>query len=563
MNALPLRVRRASLCCFLVACGAQQSPRAAELAELAEPPAGMSELEPAHTAAARNPLVLSVVIDQLGSSTLERIEPLLSPEGIVARARAQGRVYLRVVYPYAATLTAPGHVAIYSGATPSESGITDNWRFDRQSGQALAFVDDRKHAVHGMTKTKYAAPTLLRVDTVADVLKQASAQRAKVVSLALKDRSAIFPAGHTRDVVLFYETELPGFTTSAFYADALPQWVADFNFKHLPDLNAVWSYDEERRPQLENLGPDAAPGEGPPPGWKSFFPHRALELGAWLLTPPSIAALVDLALASREPAGLCTDAVPDLLAVSISTTDLVGHSFGPSSWEYAESLRHADLEIARLVRTLEEHCEVSVLVTSDHGVAPMPAEDARIKASELPCAIEDAARAAVGAPKVTCDPALPDRWVAYDLPYLWLSAAARNHKEAAKLRAAVLAAARRSKNVALAIDAADPNALEGSTDPVAQKIRLALHPDNSGDIFIVPREGSVPSFGKIDTGTTHGSPHAYDTDVPALVIAPSVGPAVHLEAFDQRRVASTLAALLRVTPPHPHAPEPLPGVSAK
>jgi predicted AlkP superfamily pyrophosphatase or phosphodiesterase len=541
-------------------CGSQQHPLARERAELAEAPAGLPAPQPATAPGSRGPLVVSVVIDQLGSSTFEQLEPLLAPEGIASRARAQGRVYGRVVYPFATTLTAPGHIAIYSGATPAESGIASNSRYDRTSDQRLAFIDDRKHLVHGTAKPRYAAPTLLRFETVADVLKRATHQNGKVVSLALKDRSAVLPAGQTRDLVLFYETDLPGFTTSSFYADALPEWVANFNFKHLPDVHAEWSIDEQRRPQLESLGPDAAPGEGPPAGWKTFFPHRAMDVAAWQLTPPSIAALIDLALASREPVGLCTDAVPDLLAVSISTTDLVGHAFGPQSWEYAESLRHADLEIARLVRALEEHCEVSLLVTSDHGVAPLPTEGTRIKASELPCAVEDAARAAIGAPPVSCEPTLADRFVSYDAPYLWLSSAARNHPQAKKLRAAVLSTARRSKNVALAIDTADPNALEGYADAVAQQIRLSLHPDNSGDIFIVPKPGAVPAFGKLEVGTTHGSPHEYDTDVPVLLIAPGVAPAVHLESFDQRRVASTLAALLRVPPPHPQAPPPLPGV---
>jgi predicted AlkP superfamily pyrophosphatase or phosphodiesterase len=546
----------------LLGCAAQQPSLAKQRAELAEEPAGLPAPEPAAAPAQRGPLVVSVVIDQLGSDALEQLEPLLSPEGIVARTRAQGRIYGRVVYPFATTLTAPGHAAIYSGATPSETGIAGNSRYDRASDQRLAFVDDRKSAVHGARKPRYASPAMLRFDTVADVLKRATHENGKVVSLALKDRSAIMPAGQTRDLVLFYETDLPGFTTSSFYVDQLPKWVEDFNFKHMPDLQADWTIDEQRRPQLENLGPDAVAGEGPPAGWKNYFPHRALDVSSWQLTPASIAALIDLALASRERAALCTDAVPDLLAVSISTTDLVGHAFGPQSWEYAEALRAADLEIARLLDALAAHCEVSLLITSDHGVAPLPVDDARIKFSELPCSVEDAARKAVGAPKVGCELPQAERWIAYDPPYLWLSSAARNHKDAKKLRAAVLAAARRSKNVALAIDAADPNALEGFADAVAQQIRLSLHPDNSGDIFVVPKPGSVPSFGLIDTGTTHGSPHSYDTDVPVLLIAPNVSPAVHLESFDQRRVASTLAALLRVPAPNPRAPEPLPGVSA-
>lgn len=367
-------VRTALALCCALGCAAQPHQETSARAA-GEMPAGLPPPEPVTAAAQRGPLVIGVVIDQLGSQTFERLEPLLSPEGIVARVRAQGRVYGRVVYPYATTLTAPGHSAIYSGATPSESGIAGNARFDRTTGERLAYVDDRKHAVHGVAKARYAAPTLLRVETVADALKRASARRGKVVSLSLKDRSAVLPAGQLPDLVLFYESEIPGFTTSSFYAPALPQWVVDFNFKHMPDLQAEWTFDPERQPQLEALGPDPAPGEGAPIGWTNAFPHRALDVNGWQLTPQSIATVVDLALESRTQVGLCTDDAPDLLAISISTTDLIGHAFGPRSWEYAESLRSADLEIARLVRALEAHCEVSLLVTSDHGVAPLPAPD--------------------------------------------------------------------------------------------------------------------------------------------------------------------------------------------
>jgi hypothetical protein len=514
----------------------------------------LREQTPAPSETGRGPLVLAVVIDQLGSETFTKLEPLLDPEGAIARARTAGRVYRRVVYSYAATLTAPGHAAIFSGAPPAESGITANVRIDRDSFQKYDFVDDRTHAVLG-ANGRFASPASLRVDTVGDALKAQTGGQGKVVALSLKDRGAVLVSRAPSDLALWYEAGV-GFTTSTFYATDLPWWLLAYNQKHPADLKAEWRVADESR-LLALLGPDAAPGEGPPEGLSNTFPHRLATSKRpaedWTLFPVATDALFDVALRASEQLKLCEDVIPDLLAISISGTDLVGHRFGPSSWEYAESLRHADRALAQLIAELEQRCELSVLITSDHGVCPVPEQSGGKRVDGLRDKVEAQLDVLLGDAEWT---------TRYDPPYLYLGPAGRAYGDFAKLRKALATALSKIPGVVEGVDVRDRESLEARGDLLAQQVLAAVDLATSGEILIVLEPGAVPSFGAPGVGTTHGSTRSYDTDVPAFLWAPGVTPAVHVEPLDQLRVASTLAALLHVTPPRSKAPPPLPGVSS-
>lgn len=519
-------------------------------------PAALHEQELAPSTALKGPLVLAVVIDQLGSEALTKLEPLLDAEGAFARARSTGRVYRRVVYGYGATLTAPGHAAIFSGAPPAESGITANARVDRSDFKRYDFVDDRTHAILG-APGRFASPALLRVDTVADALKAQTGDQAKVVALSVKDRGVVFSSRSRPDLALWYEPTALGFTTSTFYASELPPWVIAYNRKRPPDLASQWNVADEAR-LLALLGPDAAAGEGPPPGLSNVFPHRLgnskRPADDWPLFPDSTEALLELALVARAEVGLCGDTIPDLLTLSISATDLVGHRFGPFSWEYAESLRHTDSALARFIEQLERDCSVTVLITSDHGVAPLPEQSGAKRVDGLQEKVEAQLDALLG----------DGDWTArYDPPYLYLGPRGRAFGDAPRFRTALSLALSKIEGVVEAIDVRDRASLEARGDALARQVLASVDLATSGEMFVVLEQGAVPSFGNEGVGTTHGSPYSYDTDVPVLVWGDGITPSIQLEPYDQARVASTLAALLAITPPRAGAPEPLPGITAR
>jgi hypothetical protein len=357
------------------------------------------------------------------------------------------------------------------------------------------------------------------------------------------------------DLALWYEPGV-GFTTSSFYASELPAWLVEHNRAHPADLTAEWQPHDEAR-LLALLGPDSAVGEGPPLGLGNTFPHRLAKSAKpsddWTLFPSATDALLAVSLRASRELKMCEDAIPDLLAISISGTDLVGHRFGPASWEYAEALRHADRAVAQLIAELEQRCEVSVLITSDHGVCPLPEQSGGKRVDGLREKVEAQLDVLLGESEWT---------TRYDPPYLYLGPAGRAYGDTATFHKALATALSKVPGVVEGVDVRDRASLEARGDAFAQQVLATVDLATSGEILIVLEPLAVPSFGAPGVGTTHGSTRAYDTDVPVLVWGKGVTPAVHLEPLEQLRVASTIAALLRVTPPRTKALPPLPGVTA-
>ena len=549
--SIRLRAALALGSAWLAACGASTAPTVPPVH--APPPLPPPPLPQ---------LVIAVVIDQLGSDALIKLDPLLQG-GAIAHARAHGRVLEHVVYAYAGTLTAPGHAAIYTGVPPAQNGVTTNAVVDATTGKRRAIVDDGQHAVLGTTPPVFASPTVLRAPTVADVLEQATGGRAKVASLSIKDRSAILPAGMRPDLALWYDTKV-GFTTSAYYASELPAWLSAFGRTH-PVLPASVSWEVQDGTRLGlMLGPDDAPGEGDYKGFGKTFPHRldgnpnAADL--WAHTPDSTEYLLELAHETATQLELGADDVPDLLLISISGTDYSGHVFGPDSWEYADHLRRADRALLHLCERLAQRSRIAVLITSDHGAAPLPERlgaagaGKRVDSDAFVHAIDAAIDAKFGA----------GEWIGgYLEPFLFLTPFARAHADHAAVRAAVLQAARAQSGVAAVFDTQQLDALRSATGALEQSVLRSIDPNGGGDFFVVVGQNVVPDIGMVaGAGTTHGSPWAYDTHVPVLLWGDGVSPGKDSEPLEQARVASTLAALLGIAPPGAAPRAPLPGVSA-
>lgn len=505
-------------------------------------------------------LVVSVVFDQLGSDTLARHIGLLSERGAVRTGIERGFFAERVRYTHATTLTAPNHAAIYTGATPSASGITGNL-LRTPDGKARTSVDDGTHKVHNSKPGVFAGPAALRVDTVGDALKRHTNGRGKVVSLSLKDRAAILPAGKHPDMAIWYDTAVPGFTTSTYYATELPAWLARFKEEYpVADLLQPW-VPEAPQELSRHLGADAAPGEGHYHGWTDTFPHDPNEstrpYGVLRLTPGLTDHLLSLASAAIDAYELGADEVADLLAISISGPDYVGHVFGPDSWEYVDHLRRADAALGRFLDELSGRLSVAVLVTSDHGVCRLPEElsdghsQPRVASRALREAAEGAIRRELGS-LVGAGP-----WtLAFAPPYLYLTEAARTHP---KRDAIVAAAVRGVSEVTHTHAAFDVQQLvRAAKTSLERDIAASIHPEASGDIYVVHERHTIDDLGIVQqAGTTHGSPWDYDREVPGIVWGPGVPRGRVTSPLQQTRVAATLASLLGIPAPDPQAPPPL------
>jgi hypothetical protein len=538
----------ALLSLFAVACGA------------APPPTASTRPAPA-------PLVVSVVYDQLGSWVLAEHLARLDPEGAIRRTAARGQYVHAVAYGYAGTYTAPGHAAIYSGAAPWQSQVPSNRVWDRARRARLSTMDDGEHAILGRTGA-FASPRVMAAETVADVLERTSGGAAITISLAMKDRSAVLPGGQHPDACMWLDPRAGGFTTSTWYASELPAWVAAFDHDH-PFAATYAPWVPEDPASLAALGPDDQTGEGAY-GWGPTFPHdpsapEAIgEPDAYLSTPASTEHLLALAAHAVRALHAGDDAQPDLLAISIATTDYVGHAFGPESWEYVDALVRVDRALGHLLAALErEHGAIAVLLTADHGVAPL-VERAREHGhagavrwtSEAELALLRTHLAeALGAPPT-------GEWIeAWVQPYVYLPASVRDgaDRERVVTEASAWLAAR--PGVARVIDVRRGAALRASADPIERLIGQSISDTPPGELYVVPSEWSVAEEElPAEAGTSHGSPYDYDRQVPVIFSGPGVTHGeTTTDGIEQARVASTIARLLGIEAPALAAHEPLPG----
>jgi predicted AlkP superfamily pyrophosphatase or phosphodiesterase len=506
---------------------------------------------------ARPKLVVLVVVDQLASWTFAKYLPHLPESGFFRRAVENGAVF-HADYAYAATYTAAGHTSIATGTTPSVHGVSANEI--RRDGHEVGVLDDREHAILG-AEDENASPSVVAVPTVADALHAQTDGDAVIVSLSFKARAAIPLAGSHPDAALFYEKSAHGITTSSFYGERVPEWASSWLATHPIDACfGEWTpLDAVRYGSL--LGPDDAPGEANYRELGTTFPHTPSEstdpYATVRVVPASTDYLLELAAHSVETLHMGEDAVPDLLAISISTIDYVGHFFGPDSWEYFDALLRLDRALSTFYDRLAGRTDVAFVLTSDHGVAPLPEREtfvhARLERDVVATAAERAAAERLG----------EGPWIdAFLPPYVYFTPAGRERR--AELVPLVVAALDRTPGVMRAFDVRNAAALRADRDPILRSVGLSIPPEPPGEVMVFPAEGFI--VGEVETrgfGTTHGSPYPYDRRVPVIALGTSVEAMMALEPTDQRRVAPTIALLLGIDPPSAATEPPLPILRAR
>ncbi len=514
-------------------------------------------------AAARPPprpeLVVVVVYDQLGSTTFERELPHLDPDGAIRRTIAHGTLVPRVEYAYAATLTAPGHAAIHSGAAPRDSNIGSNRVLTKTRGR-VSSLDDGEHPTHGH-EGAFASPSRLRAETVADVI-QRETPAAIVASVAMKDRSAILPGGQHPDHCYWFDVAAAGMTTSDWYEPELPAWVRTFHEQHPVAQVVAEPWTRVDVAALESrLGPDDRTGEGAY-GFDATFPHEVTDLAnsdAFLSHPGAVALQIAFAEALIAETGMGSDGTTDFLSLSIASTDYVGHGFGPDSHEYADMLFRADRAVGELVARLERRgIDVAVLITSDHGAAPLPErshehghQDAVrvVTEVELPLLREHLARLAREASPGENEE-LSAALIGWAQPYVYFDPDA----DPAVRQRAIAATREWLRARPGIVDALDARAIGAAELPEDAVLALGIPREPTGDLYVLTREWS-PAIEDIEpagVGTSHGSPAPHDRLVPVIFTSPTrreIG-----ETVQQCRVAGTIAMLAGVDRPEHACP---------
>jgi len=536
-------VRRVVLVVIALLLGCQQPPRA--------PQPARPDVD----------LVVLLVIDQLPVWAFDRDRPLY--RGGLARLLREG-AYAVAELPHANTFTAPGHATIGTGAPPSIHGVIGNQWYRRDELRALPAEHDPEAAMFSVIApemlAEVASAKALRVDGLADVLREATHGRARSVAIALKARAATMVAGRRPDLAVWFDADAGGMTTSRGYADAPPSWLLELA-RARPAARFVgqtWApLDRELLARATQIDDDG-PGEATVHGLGIGFPHVIAELGAIVRTPFGDDVVLDAALAAIDALELGDDDVPDLLAVSFNAHDYAGHTWGPDSWESLDLTLRLDDALGRLFEALDREVGASrwaVVLTSDHGATPLVerggvADARRIPTMEVAAAIDDALAARLG----------PGPWVQAVLSnqvYL----APRWHQVDATLRDAALEEAAdaiaRLRGIAGVYRADRTTGACEARDGLERAVCYALADEASGDLYLVPARGSLIT--DYPNGTHHDAPNDDNRKVPILVRAPGLAP--HVTQGSLLQVAPTVSALLGVPPPPAATAPPLFGLA--
>jgi len=510
-------------------------------------------------------LVVLLVVDGVPQAQLAAYRDQYGPDGF-NRFLQQGAWFADARYGHAYTVTAAGHATILTGASPRRTGIIGNeWR-DRATGAPVYCTGDASHRYLGHATAPLAgtSPRNLRAESLGDVLRQADA-RSKVIAVSGKDRGAILPAGR-EGTAYMYMAQTGRFASTTWYMKEHPAWVEAFNGARPADrhFGARWEpvLPEMAYARSVSAGqPWQAPGSSLPKTMGEGQEGPGPLFYASLLPSPFGDALtLDFARAAIAGEALGADDAPDILSVSLSGHDYVNHAWGMESRISHDHLLQLDNLLAAFLRDLDRlvgRDRYLAVVTADHGFMPVPeharaqGRDAgRRKAGETLAALEAGLAARFG----------PGPWVrgwsAHGILLERGRAGERGigapalDEEAKRLLAADPAVAATFSRAELEPDGA-------TATPYLAQARKSWHPELSADLQLIPKPGWM--FGSYATGTTHGSPHDYDTHVPILFHGrPWVRPGRVDRPVEVTDIAPTLARILGLPPPSSSEGRPLP-----
>jgi len=323
-------------------------------------------------------LVVGIVVDQMRYDFLYRFWNLYGDGGF-KRLVNEGFLCENAKFNYFLTVTAAGHSTIYSGTTPSIHGVVDNNFFDRASNSDVYMMSDTSvRTVGNETAAPGMSPFRLMSTTVTDELKLAN-KNSRVYGIALKDRSAMMPAGHFADGAFYFDAKTGHWLSSTWYVKKLPDWLEQFNrTKDANDyVNTNWTL-LLRRSEYTMCTGDTNKYEHPLPGETlPVFPHKLSKNNFTNLpfTPFGNTMTTDIAIDAIKNENLGKKNATDFLCISYSSTDIVQHYFGPNSLETADCYARLDREIERLLKFLDDYIgkdNVLVFLTADHGGAVNP-----------------------------------------------------------------------------------------------------------------------------------------------------------------------------------------------
>jgi predicted AlkP superfamily pyrophosphatase or phosphodiesterase len=515
-------------------------------------------------------LILQITVDQLRGDLLWRYESQLG-EGGFRRLIDNGTVYLDAHHGHANNETIVGHTTLATGADPSAHGMVANVWLDQGSEELMYNIEDARYPIltadAGVNQeteidpTQRAArsdgrsPSAIQVSTFSDEFRLFYGEASKVFGVSVKDRAAVSMAGHTGKA-FWFSKQIGEFVTSRYYYDSYPQWVVDHNAGKPAEAYAGTNWTLLNEPSTYRfINQDDRPYETALPGFGRTFPHAFGDSdGGYFttfltLSPAGDKLTADFARAVVTNENLGQDDVPDFLSVSFSSTDYVGHIFGPSSLESEDNILQLDKTLSEFFDFVDGAVGLEntlIVLSADHGGPETPGYLTELgfeadyvdpdNYDRTPAIDALKERFGVGAELITT----------YFHPYLYLDRdlIAELGLDQGEVEAAVAAELTKFDGVAVAVSSTALR--EGRTPdfPLLKTVLRNFSPSRSGDIYVVFEPNRyINDFDGLTVASTHGSPWRYDTHVPLMLAGPGIpsqSVSRHVETVDLARTLSLL-----------------------
>ena len=515
-----------------------------------------AQTKPGSNSIPRPKLVVGIVVDQMRWDFLYRYFNRYAPTGGFRRFLDQGFSCENTFIPYTPTITAAGHTCIYTGSVPSIHGITGNAWYDNLLQSTVYCTEDR--SVKGVGATGIVgemSPRNMLVTTICDELKLATNFTSKVIGISIKDRGGILPAGHSANAAYWFNGGTGDWISSTHYMTDLPTWVKDFNAKKNADkyyklnwntLYPIGTYlqssTDQKEYEAKALGIDA---KGFPYNLEKFV---GKNYGAIASTPHGNTLTADLAKAAIEAEKLGEDGITDILAVSFSSPDYIGHSFGPNSIEIEDTYLRLDKDIGDFFNYLDTKIgkgEYLVFLSADHGVAHIPGF---LKEQKIPAGTVSLVGIMDRFNTQLKEKFGKDRLIVSMYNYqvhLNHPVIDSNSLNKTAIKQWIVDSLKSIQGISHVVDMQQfGNAVLNSN--IKNMLANGYFPQRSGDIQIVLN----PHWFEGGTiGTTHGLWNPYDSHIPLLWYGWNIRPGKTTREIYMTDIAPTLAAMLKIQMP--------------
>lgn len=521
-------------------------------------------------------LILQITVDQLRGDLPERFMKHMG-EGGFRYLKEQGIWYANAHFGHANTETIVGHASLATGADPSTHGMIGNVWLDRKTAKLTYNIEDPGHHIltagadvdksteidptQKIASTDGRSPSAILVSTFSDELSLHTAGKAKIYGVSVKDRGAVSMAGHAGKA-FWFSKQSAEFVTSSYYYKAYPEWVEAWNNKKLPQAFAGTSWELMNEPSTYTFGDaDDCDWETNFPGYGRVFPHPYGKAdGKYFttfltLSPAGDELTLDFAKTLLDAEQLGQDEVTDYLSVSFSSTDYVGHLFGPSSLEMEDNLLRLDRTLADLFAHIEKRVGLKntlIVLSADHGGPEAPGYlnahgiEARYvspeKWDQSPAIKTIKEQFGIGKEIIQ----------AYHHPYVYLDRDVIREKslDQAEVEKAIAAELMKFDGVALAISSAALREGNLPDTPLINSVLRNYNPNRSGDIFVVHQAHCfINDFDGLKVACTHGSPWSYDTFVPVIFAGGTLKAQRIYRSIEPLGIAPTLSAIVGAKAP--------------